>query len=53
MFFCQYGRGPMWWAFEHRKQDMVKTLMQNGVSHSERDKDGLTPVDLLDLGYVN
>ena len=42
------GRGPMWWAFEHRKQEMVKMLMQHGVSHSERDKDGLTPVDLLD-----
>lgn len=42
------GRGPMWWAFEHRRRDMVKYLMQNGVSHGERDKDGLTPVDLLD-----
>lgn len=45
------GRGPMWWAFEHRKQEMVKFLMQSGVSHSERDKDGFTPVDLLDAAY--
>ncbi len=42
------GRGPMWWAFEHRRKEMVRFLMQNGVSHGERDKDGLTPVDLLD-----
>ena len=42
------GRGPMFWAFEHRRQDMVKVLMQIGVSHSERDKEGYTPVDLLD-----
>jgi dolichyl-diphosphooligosaccharide--protein glycosyltransferase len=42
------GRGPMFWAFENRRQDMVKVLMKNGVSHSERDKEGLTPVDLLD-----
>lgn len=42
------GRGPMFWAFEHRRQDMVKLLMKKGVSHSERDRQGLTPVDLLD-----
>ncbi len=42
------GRGPMFWAFENRRHDMVKVLMKKGVSHSERDKDGLTPVDLLD-----
>ena len=43
------GRGPMWWAFESRNQDMVKLLMEYGVGHSDKDARGLTPVDLLDL----
>ncbi len=35
------GRGPMFWAFEQRRQEMVKVLMKYGVSHSERDADGM------------
>ena len=42
------GRGPMFWAFEQRRQDMVKILMKYGVSHSERDANDMTPTDLLD-----
>lgn len=42
------GRGPMWWAFEHRNQDIVKLLMKHGVSHTDKDKFGKSPVDLLD-----
>jgi dolichyl-diphosphooligosaccharide--protein glycosyltransferase len=42
------GRGPMFWAFEHRRQDMVQVLTSFGVGHSARDKDGFSPVDLLD-----
>jgi len=42
------GRGPMWWAFESRKQDMVRVLMKYGVSHTDKDKHGFTPVDLLE-----
>jgi len=42
------GRGPMWWAFEHRNQDIVKLLMKHGVSHTDQDKFGKTPVILLD-----
>ena len=42
------GRGPMFWAFEHRRHDMVQVLTGFGVGHSDQDKDGLTPVDLLD-----
>ena len=42
------GRGPMWWAFESRKQDIVKVLMAHGVSHGDKDVRGFTPVDLLD-----
>jgi len=46
------GRGPMFWAFEHRRQDMGQMLTKFGVGHSDRDKDGLTPVDLLDSQHV-
>lgn len=42
------GRGPMWWAFESKKQEMVRVLMKYGVSHTDKDKHGLTPVDLLE-----
>eukprot|EP00584_Thalassiosira_punctigera_P022138 CAMPEP_0172552596 /NCGR_PEP_ID=MMETSP1067-20121228/46223_1 /TAXON_ID=265564 ORGANISM="Thalassiosira punctigera, Strain Tpunct2005C2" /NCGR_SAMPLE_ID=MMETSP1067 /ASSEMBLY_ACC=CAM_ASM_000444 /LENGTH=960 /DNA_ID=CAMNT_0013340615 /DNA_START=110 /DNA_END=2995 /DNA_ORIENTATION=+ len=41
------GRGPMWWAFESKNQDIVTILMKMGVPHSDKDKNGLTPVDLL------
>jgi len=41
------GRGPMWWAFENRNQDMVKILMKVGVPHTDKDKYGKSPVDLL------
>lgn len=47
------GRGPMWWAFESRKQDMVRVLMKYGVSHTDKDKFGLTPVDLLEGSTSN
>lgn len=42
------GRGPMWWAFESRNQDIVKVLMKAGVPHTDVDVNGKTPVDLLD-----
>lgn len=40
------GRGPMWWAFEYRREKMIKLLMKLGVSMSEKDKDGKSPLDL-------
>ena len=39
------GRGPMWWAFEQRNDDMTKILMKAGVPHTDRDANGYTPVD--------
>jgi dolichyl-diphosphooligosaccharide--protein glycosyltransferase len=42
------GRGPMWWAFEQRNEEITKLLMAAGVPHSDRDAKGLTPVDLLE-----
>lgn len=41
------GRGPMWWAFEKRNQEIVKLLMKFGIPHTDKDVNGLTPVDLL------
>ena len=40
------GRGPMWWAFEERNNEIVQYLMSIGVPHNDRDKEGLTPADL-------
>ena len=42
------GRGPMWWAFEQRNEEVTKLLMSKGVPHTDRDSKGLTPMDLLE-----
>jgi dolichyl-diphosphooligosaccharide---protein glycosyltransferase len=42
------GRGPMWWAFEQRNEEITKLLMAAGVPHSDRDAKGNTPIDLLE-----
>ena len=42
------GRGPMWWAFEQRNEEITKMLMKAGVPHTDRDAEGMTPVDLLE-----
>ena len=42
------GRGPMWWAFESRKQSIVKILMKAGLGHNDKDQYGKTPIDLLE-----
>ena len=40
------GRGPMWWAHEHGRKEIVALLKSHGVSEKIRDKDGLTPLDM-------
>lgn len=42
------GRGPMWWAFEKRNEEVTKILMKAGVPHMDKDAKGLTPLDLLE-----
>jgi len=42
------GRGPMWWAFENRRQEIVKILMDAGVPHTDKDSKGQGPIDLLE-----
>jgi len=42
------GRGPMWWAYEHGRKDIVKLLKNHGVSDKLKDKDGMTPQEMSD-----
>ncbi|EEC43089.1 STT3 subunit-like protein [Phaeodactylum tricornutum CCAP 1055/1] len=44
------GRGPMWWAFEKRNEDVTKLLMKAGVPYTDRDGSGKTPLDLQQGG---
>jgi dolichyl-diphosphooligosaccharide---protein glycosyltransferase len=39
------GRGPMFWAHEYGKKEIVKLLKEHGVSETWKDKDGKTPLD--------
>lgn len=41
------GRGPMFWAFEQRSEEITKILMRAGVPHIDKDARGLSPMDLL------
>lgn len=42
------GRGPMFWAYEQKNEDITKILLKAGVPNSDRDAKGKSPVDLLD-----
>jgi dolichyl-diphosphooligosaccharide---protein glycosyltransferase len=42
------GRGPMFWAFEKRNNEITTLLMKAGVPHTDKDAKGLTPADLLE-----
>jgi dolichyl-diphosphooligosaccharide---protein glycosyltransferase len=39
------GRGPMFWAHEHGRTDMIKVLKALGVSETRTDANGRTPLD--------
>lgn len=41
------GRGPMWWAYEGKKMQIAKELMNAGASVVLKDKYGKSPLDLL------
>jgi len=40
------GRGPIWWAHEYGRSEMVKLLLKLGVSEDLRDVNGVKPTDL-------
>jgi dolichyl-diphosphooligosaccharide--protein glycosyltransferase len=43
------GRGPMWWAHEYGKGDVVALLRSHGVSEERKDKEGVTPLDISNV----
>lgn len=40
------GRGPMWWAYEYKRPQMIEIMKNLGVSDERADKNGLRPIDL-------
>lgn len=42
------GRGPMWWAHEFGRKDIIEALKDLGVSDKLKDGDGILPADLAD-----
>ena len=41
------GRGPLWWAFERSRMDIVDVLIQHGADEAATDTYGETPDQLL------
>jgi dolichyl-diphosphooligosaccharide--protein glycosyltransferase len=39
----QDGRGPLWWAYEFGRQDMVDMLVKSGAKTDEPDAGGTLP----------
>ena len=37
------GRGPLWWAYEFGRNDMIALLINHGAKTDEPDKDGVLP----------
>ena len=44
------GRGPLWWAYEYGKQDIVDALIEAGAKPDERDADGKSPKEITSVG---
>lgn len=42
------GRGPMFWAFEKRNEEITKLFIKAGVPQTDKDSKGLTPAHLLE-----
>jgi len=42
----QDGRGPMWWAYEYDRQEMIKILKGARVKDTLQDANGVTPKEL-------
>merc|ERR1711871_631035 len=40
------GRGPLFWAYEYGRSDMVKKMEDMGVDHTVRDKNGVAPPEM-------
>ncbi len=44
------GRGPLWWAYEYKREEMAQLLIEFGASLEERDADGNRPNELKNVG---
>lgn len=42
------GRGPMWWAHEYSRGNVIRVLKKLGVSSSLKDASGMTPLTMGD-----
>ncbi len=40
------GRGPMWWAYEHKRPKVIDLLKQLGVSDERTDQNGVRAKDI-------
>jgi dolichyl-diphosphooligosaccharide--protein glycosyltransferase len=40
------GRGPMWWAYEYKRQTVIDLLKRLGVSDERTDQNGVRAKDV-------
>ena len=40
------GRGPLWWAYEYNRQEMIRIFTQGGADQAARDALGMQPADM-------
>jgi len=43
------GRGPLWWAYEYGREDIVEYLLDEGVAEMAADKEGFVGKDMAEL----
>mmetsp|Transcript_9916 Transcript_9916/g.14904 ORF Transcript_9916/g.14904 Transcript_9916/m.14904 type:complete len:232 (+) Transcript_9916:24-719(+) len=41
------GRGPLWWAYEHRREDIIELLHSLGIDADAKDGDGLMAREMI------
>ena len=37
------GRGPLWWAYEHKRKDIIRLLLASGADPEAKDAQGIKP----------
>eukprot|EP00954_Amorphochlora_amoebiformis_P009947 778947-Amorphochlora_amoeboformis.AAC.1 len=41
------GRGPLWWCYEHKREDFITLLHSLGIDQDAKDGDGLMARDMI------
>ena len=41
------GRGPLWWAYEHKNKKIVKLLKKHGADKNALDAKGMKPKQMF------